>query len=195
MRKLTQFFIVLMICFLFVSPSLSAKKERGIPFEGMSMVYQAVDQNGDVETRTVSVLSIDEVNNRATVRDSQGQFDVMEVDLETREVVNHTGGWPYAELYIEDWIPTKIKIGSSVKILHMNAVVIGSTVMQINGRDIKVWKLQATYNNGQNTWYYDVATGLWVAAAWIEWDSIGNVIANWGGHLVSTNVVLGGDSK
>ena len=53
--------------------------------------------------------------------------------------------------------------------------------------------------NGQSIWYYDKATGLWVAAAWVEWDNnenginnvIDNVIDNWGGHLTSTNVTIG----
>jgi len=194
-RWVVLFVIVALAALVPFLLSLVAARRQAIPFVGMSMVYYAVDWNGETQIRTVSVLRYDAGTNHVIVRDSEDQFDVMEVDLGTREVVRHTGGWPY-ELYVEYWIPTNINTGSHVNILSYDAVVVGSTEMRVDGRDITVWKLQVSYQSdggvsGQDTWYYDKSTGLWVAAAWVEWDSGGNVISNWGGHLVSTNVVLG----
>lgn len=194
-RRIALLAILVLATILSLTPSLGAAKQQKIPFVGMSMVYYAVDRYGEAEIRTVSVLSYDEERNQVTVRDSHDRFDVMVVDLATREVVRHTGSWPF-ELYIEHWIPTKIKKGSYVKILNTDAVVVGSTLMRVDDRDIQVWELRFYYQlddgvNGQNTWYYDKNTGLRVAAAWVEWDKEGNVIGNWGGHLMNTNVVLG----
>ena len=70
--------------------------------------------------------------------------------------------------------------------------------MSVDGRVIDVWQLHTSgvYSdeNGehplQDTWYYDQRTGLLVAAAWIVYDGDA-VVYNWGGHLVSTNAVLG----
>lgn len=167
--------------------SLVAKKKQEIPFEGMSLVYCAIwDDKTDV--RTVSVLRYDAGTNHVTTRDSAPPF-VAEVDLDTRELVGYS-----PPIYVEYWIETDIKMGSQVKILHYDAEVIGSMKMCVDGRVVDVWQLQDTYEEdgvfGQDTWYYDKETGLWVAAAWVEWDSE-PVIGNWGGHLVSTNVVLG----
>jgi hypothetical protein len=193
-RRISLLVILALATILSLTPSICAAKQQKIPFVGMSMVYSAVGRYGEAEIRTVSVLSYDEDNNKVIVRDSHDRFDVMEVDLGTREVVRHTGSWPF-KLYIEHWIPTKIKKSSYVKILNTDAVVVGSTVMRVDDRDIQVWELRFSYQlddgvNGQNTWYYDKNTGLWVAAAWVEWDNEGNVIGSWGGHLMSTNVVL-----
>ena len=193
-RWIALLVILVLATILFLIPSLAAAKQQKIPFAGMSMVYYAVGGYGEVEIRTVSVLSYDEEKNKVIIRDSHDRFDVMEVDLATREVVHHTGSWPF-ELYIQHWIPTKIKKGSYVKILNTDAVVVGSTVMRVDDQDLKVWELRFSYQlddgvNGQNTWFYDKNTGLWVASAWVEWDKEGNVSGTWGGHLMSTNVVL-----
>jgi hypothetical protein len=186
--------ILVLATILFLTPGPGAAKKQKIPFVGMSMVYYAVGAYGEAEIRTVSVLSYDEDKDKVIIRDSQDRFDVMEVDLGTREVVRHTRTWPF-ELYIEHWVPTNIKKGSYVKILNTDALVVGSKVMHVNDLKIKVWELRSSYRldegiNGQNTWFYDKNTGLLVAAAWVEWDKEGNVIGTWGGHLMSTNVVL-----
>jgi len=177
---------------------LTAAKSRAIPFVGMSLVYYAVDWNGETNIRTVSVLRYDSEENQVVVRDSLDSFDVGVIDLDTRLVVDLTGnwpGWPADDIYVEYWIPTDIKKGSHVSILYYDAVVIGSTQMCVDGRVVDVWQLRASgqdeEGDWQDTWYYEKKTGLWVAAAWIRWDSEGNVLANWGGHLVSTNAVLG----
>jgi len=180
---------------VFSVPSLTVAERREVPFVGMSMVYYGVDWNGYTEIRTVSVLRYDAEANHVIIRDSQDVFDVMEVDLSTREVEHHTGWGSFDPFYVEYWIPTDVKMGSQIKILNYDAVVIGSTKMCVDGRVIDVWQLQASGENDdgslwQDTWYYDKKTGLWVAAAWIVWDNDG-VVNNWGGHLVSTNAVLG----
>lgn len=187
--------VAAIVSIAFFVPSLTAAERREVPFVGMSMVYYGVDWNGDMEIRTVSVLRYDAVNNHIIIRDSQDVFDVMEVDLGTREVESHTGWGSFVPFYVEYWIPTDVKIGSHVGILNYDAVVIGSSKMCVDGRVVDVWQLQASGENGdglwQDTWYYEKKTGLWVAAAWIVWDNDGAVINNWGGHLVSTNAVLG----
>lgn len=176
-------------------PNLIAEERMSIPFIGMSLVYYGVDWNGETEIRTVSVLRYDKETNLVVVRDSQDTIDTAWIDPDTREVVKYTGGWSPEPIYVEYWIPTDIGVGSHVSILQYDAVVTGSMRMCVDGRPVYVWKLQATgideYGNlWQDTWYYEVKTGLWVAAAWVKWDSAGDVIANWGGHLVSTNVPL-----
>lgn len=176
----------------------TAPKPKAIPFVGMSMTYVAVDWNGNSDIRTVSVLAYDSTENCFTIRDSQDQFDLMTIDVATREVILCSGTWP-VPFYAEYWIPTNIGIGSNVDILDYDAVVIGSTEVSVCGKTVSVWQLHASKMNGdgnllQDTWYYEKKTGLWVGAAWIIYDSSGDILGNWGGHLISTNVVLGGDS-
>lgn len=192
------FFGCLLMLSMVAGINLTAAKSRAIPFVGMSLVYYAVDWNGVPEIRTVSVLRYDSTENQVVVRDSQDSFDVGVIDLDTRLVVDLTGtwpDWPAEGVYVEYWIPTDVKEGSHVGILNYDAVVIGSNQMCVDGRIVDVWQLQASGQdegiNWLDTWYYEKKTGLWVAAAWIRWDSEGNVLANWGGHLVSTNAVLG----
>jgi len=169
--------------------------KQGIPFVGMSLVYFG-NNRGDTEIRTVAVLKYNSTTNCVTVRDSQDLLDSMEVDVGTREVKWCSGTWQslYPTLwpiYVEYWIPTNIELGSHVRILMYDAVVIESTELSVCGKTISVWQLQAYYGPGhQDTWYYEKKTGLWVGAAWILYDADGRVIANWGGHLVSTNVAL-----
>jgi len=195
--KTALFFGCLLLLSVLAGVNLTAAKSRTIPFVGMSLVYYAVDWNGETMIRTVSVLRYDSEKNQVVIRDSADSFDVGVIDLDTRLVVDLTGSWPGwpAEMYVEYWIPTDVKEGSHVDILIYDAVVIGSTQMCVDGRVVDVWQLQASGQdeevNWQDTWYYEKKTGLWVAAAWIKWDSEGNVLANWGGHLVSTNAVLG----
>lgn len=179
-----------------VAQTLHAKRKPEIPFVGMSLVYNAVDYNGDAQIRTISVLRYDEATNCVTVRDSQDQFDLMIVNVENRGIVWSSG--TFKTTYVEYWIPTDVKVGSHVGILDYDAVVTGSTVLSVEGDHVRVWELQATYTAGegtiygQDTWYYEKRTGLWIAAAWVEWDENGIPISdrNWGGHLVSTNVNL-----
>ncbi|MCW3978546.1 MAG: hypothetical protein NWF12_02245, partial [Candidatus Bathyarchaeota archaeon] len=191
------FFGCLLMLSVLAGVGLTAAKSRAIPFVGMSLAYYAVDWDGETEIRTVSVLRYDSEENRVVVRDSQDSFDVGVIDLDTRLVVELSGTWPGwpEEIYVEYWIPTDVKKGSHVKILNYDAIVIGSTQMSVDGRVVDVWHLQASGQDDgvywQDTWYYEKKTGLWVAAAWIRWDSEGNVLATWGGHLVSTNAVLG----
>lgn len=183
-----------------VAQTLHAQRKPEIPFVGMSMTYYAVDWNGNAEIRTVAVLRYDPATNCVTVRDSQNQFDFMIVNVENRGIVWSSGTWELG-FYVEYWIPTDIKVGSHVGILNLDAVVTGSTVLSVEGNHVRVWQLQATYTYtadggatiyGQATWYYEKRTGLWIAAAWIEWDENGIPPSdrNWGGHLVSTNVNL-----
>ena len=179
-------------------PNLTAIIRPAFPFVGMSMVYYGVESSGETEIRTISVLRYDSVNNHVIIRDSQDVFDVTMVDLRTREVESTTGWeWPFTKpYYVEYWIPTYVRLGSQVKILNYDAIVTGSTKMCVDGRLIDVWQLQASgpYRDTayftQDTWYYDQRTGLLVAAAWIVYDGDA-VVYNWGGHLVSTNAVLG----
>jgi len=195
-RKTALFFGCLLMISVLAGVNLTAAKNRSIPFVGMSLVYYAVDWNGETEIRTVSVLRYNSEENQVVVRDSNDLVDVGVIDLDTRLVVDITGNGPgWLVGYVEYWIPTDVKMGSHVGIGTYDAVVIGSTQMCVDGRVVDVWQLQASGQdeeaNWQDTWYYDKKTGLWVAAAWIKWDSEGNVLANWGGHLVSTNAVLG----
>lgn len=179
-----------------VAQTLHAKSKPEIPFVGMSLVYYAVDYNGDTQIRTISVLRYDEATNCVTMRDSF-LGDWMIIDVGTREFVWSSGYWKPS--YVEYWIPTNVKVGSHVGILDSDAVVTGSTVLSVEGNHVRVWELQATYTAGggstiygQTTWYYEKRTGLWIAAAWVEWDENGIPLSdrNWGGHLVSTNVNL-----
>lgn len=174
-------------------PNLTADR-IAFPFVGMSMVYDGVDSGGNTEIRSICVLRYDAVKNHVTIRDSQDVFDVMEVDLGTRVVESHTGWGSFDPFYVEYWIPTNVGLGSHVKILNYDAVVSGYTNMCVDGRVVNVWQLQASgvRSEGlwQDTWYYDQRTGLLLSAAWVVWDVNGNVVYNWGGHLVSTNVVL-----
>jgi len=169
----------------------TAPKPPAIPFVGMSMVYVGVDSGGETDIRTVTVLRYDPTTDHVTIRDSYDLFDSMEVDVGTRDVIWCSGTWqgPWP-IHVEYWIPTNTKIGSHVDILNWDAVVIGSTQLSVNGKTVSVWRLYASYEGGETTWYYEKNTGLWVSAAWVEHDGNGEVVANWGGHLVSTNVVL-----
>lgn len=188
--KTALFFGCLLMLSVLAGVNLTAAKSRTIPFVGMSLVYYAVGLNGDTEIRTVSVLRYDSEANQVVVRDSNDLVDVIVIDLDTRLVVDQTGS-----CYVEYWIPTDVKKGSHVNIGGYDAVVIGSTRMCVDGRVVDVWQLQGYGQdeeaNWQDTWYYEKKTGIWVAAAWIKWDNEGNVLASWGGHLVSTNAVLG----
>ena len=196
--KTAIFFSFLLVISVLAGVSLTTAKSRNVPFVGMSLVYNAVDWNGETNIRTVSVLRYDAEENQVVVRDSIDSLDIQVIDLDTRLVVDITGnwpGWPADDIYVEYWIPTDVKMGSHVSIGYYDAVVIGSTQMCVDGRVVNVWQLRASGHDGedewQDTWYYEKKTGLWVAAAWVKWDSEGNVLANWGGHLVSTNAVLG----
>lgn len=195
MNKKIMIPIVVLILVLMVPliQYTTAPKPKAIPFVGMNMVYVAVDWDGNSEIRTVSVLAYDSTANLVTIRDSQDQFDWMTVDVTTREVTWCSGTWE-AGFYVEYWIPTNIRIGSHVDILTYDAVVIGSTEMSVCGKTVSAWQLHASGvtdgNPWQDTWYYEKKTGLWLGAAWIKYDSSGEVLYNWGGHLVSTNVAL-----
>ena len=197
--------VVAMASIAFSIPNLTATVRPAFPFVGMSMVYYGVDSgeggvgsNGNTEIRTISVLRYDADNNHVIIRDSQDVFDVTVVDLRTREVESTTGwDWAFTKpYYVEYWIPTYVRLGSQVKILNYDAIVTGSTKMCVDGRVIDVWQLQASgvYRDTtypmQDTWYYDQRTGLLVAAAWIVYAGDA-VVYNLGGHLVSTNAVLG----
>jgi len=177
--------------------TLSAQKKPEIPFVGMSMTYYAVDWNGNTELRTVSVLRYDSATNCVTIRDSQDGIDFLIVNVGTREVVWHSGSFSPEPFYVEYWIPTNIGIGSHVNILDYDAVVTGSAVLSVEGNLVNAWQLKVTYTSGdgatiygQVSYYYEKRTGLWVGAAWVEWDEDGMPIRNWGGHLASTNVAL-----
>jgi len=189
--------VTILLSAVTVAQTLQAQRKPEIPFVGMSLVYYAVDWNGDTQIRTVSVLRYDEATNCVTIRDSSFG-DWMIVNVENREVVWSSGWKPH---YVEYWIPTKVRVGSHVGILDGDAVVTGSAVLSVEGDRVRVWQLQTTYTRtaddgstiyGQDTWYYEKRTGLWIAAAWIEWDENGIPLSdrNWGGHLVSTNVNL-----
>jgi hypothetical protein len=168
----------------------TAPKPQAIPFVGMSLVYYA-NVNGETQIRTVCVLKYNSTTNCVTIRDANA---VMEVDVGTREVKWCSEPWLTGS-YVEYWIPTSIEIGSHVNTLIYDAVVIDSTEMSVDGKTVSAWQLHAsgTREDGtlwQDTWYYEKKTGLCVGAAWIMYDSSGQVLNNWGGHLVSTNVAL-----
>jgi len=194
-KILIPMMVLILVLIVPVLQYATAPKPQAIPFVGMNMVYVAVDWDGNTEIRTVSVLAYDSTTNCVTIRDSQDQIDSIKVDVTTREVISCSGTWP-VPFYVEYWIPTNIKIGSHLMILDADAVVIGSTKLSVCGKTASVWEIQIKYTDGkvgeygQDTWYYEKETGLWVGAAWVEYDSNGEVVANWGGHLVSTNVVL-----
>lgn len=196
MRKKTMIPIMVLVLVLMVPlvQYTTAPKPQAIPFVGMSLVYY-VNIQGETQIRTVCVLKYNSTTNCVTIRDSDDWIDWMEVDVTTREVISCSGTW-LVPFYVEYWIPTNIEIGSHVNILNYDAVVIGSTEMSVDGKTVSAWQLQASGINAngnlwQDTWYYEKKTGLWLGAAWIMYDSSGQGLGNWGGHLGSTNVVLG----
>jgi len=178
-----------------VAPLLLAKEGPKIPFVGMSMTYYS-NAMGSFVSRQVVVLKHYPETNSVLLRDGP---DWMKVNVATREVFWATG-WsadkvPFA---VEFWIPTNIKMGSRVKILWLEAEVIGSAVLSVEGKRVECWQLYSSGTENpdgnlyytQTTWYYEKSTGLWIAASWVEWDETGEPLANWGGHLASTNVPL-----
>lgn len=176
----------------------SAPKPQAIPFVGMSMTYYAI-AGGETEIRTVCILKYNSTTNCVTIRDSQDWADCMEVDVTTREIISVTGSGPWQlPAYVEYWIPTGVSIGSHVTIGNEDFVVAGNARMSVEGNTVSAWQLYASGvresgNLWQNTMYYEKNTGLWLGAAWILYDSSGQVLGNWGGHLASTNVVLTDD--
>jgi len=176
----------------------TAPKPQTIPFVGMSLVYYA-NLQGETQIRTVCVLKYNSTTNCVTIRDSDDWIDWMEVDITTREIISVTGSGPWQlPAYVEYWIPTGVSIGSHVTIGNEDFVVTGNARMSVEGNTVSAWQLyasgvRASGNLWQNTMYYEKNTGLWLGAAWVLYDSSGQVLGNWGGHLVSTNVVLTGE--
>jgi hypothetical protein len=123
----------------------------------------------------------------------------MEVDITTREIISVTGTGPWQlPAYVEYWIQTNIDIGSHVVIGNNDFTVTGNTEISVDGNTVSAWQLHASGINAngnlwQNTMYYEKKTGLWLGAAWVMYDSNGQILGNWGGHLASTNVVLADD--
>lgn len=194
-KILIPIMIIVLVLMVPLFQYATAPKPQAIPFVGMSMVYYAI-AGGETEVRTICVLKYNSTTNIVTVRDSQDLFDWMEVDVTTREVMSCTGTMQ-VPFYVEYWIPTNIDVGSHVNILNHDAVVVGSTEISVSGKTVSAWQL---YDHGvtadgrlwQDTWHYEKKTGLLLSAAFIMYDSSGQGLGNWGGHLASTNVVLPG---
>ena len=193
-------FILLVITLAKPSLLTAEKSSSSVPFDGMSLVYQG-NMYGKVGTRAVAVLKYDTTGNTVVIRDSMdpetlGELNLdvsMVVDVSTREVLWHNSSlWPDTGFWVEYWIPTEVKIGSHVKVGTLDAEVVDSSVMWVDGNPVEAWKLYADFEGGKDTWYYEKSTGLFIGASWAIFDEDGRVAGdlNWGGHLVSTNVAL-----
>jgi hypothetical protein len=166
--------------------TLSAQKKPEIPFVGMSMTYYA-NAYGNFVSRPVAVLKYYPETNSVLLRDGS---DWRTIDVATREILWTSGGFYNVGDAEEFWIPTNIRIGSRVKIGGLEVEVIGSAVLSVEGKSVDCWQLYATWDDMQDTWYYEKKTGLLIAASWVMWDGGGTPLNSWGGHLASTDVAL-----
>lgn len=170
-----------------------------MPFVGMTLVYAALRGN-QAETRIVNVLYYNATTNTVIVRDSEpGWVDTMQVSLTDRKIIWYSGTCPDcgSEIYEEYWIPKNVHMGSHVPILNFDAVVVGSKTLNVDGKTVSAWQLQAVYvdhDQGrviQDTWYYAKSNGVWVGASFVIIDANDGhtVYQSWGGTLVSTNAL------
>jgi len=182
--------VAAMLCVLALAPAARSLGGRPIPFVGMSMTYYA-NRGGDFVSRPVVVLSYDAQSNTVLIRDGT---DWLRVNVATREIT-----WSTSSLYkvgdaVEYWIPTNVRVGSLVKIISDQARVVGSATLSVQGRNVLCWQLYIAWTDSsgkivaEDTWYYEMTKGLWIAASFVQYDSNGLPTFNWGGHLASTNV-------
>jgi hypothetical protein len=188
--------IVATVILASISPAHTATASK-VPFVGMTLAYSAIRGN-ETDFRLVNVLYQNASTNHVIIRDSEPDwFDVMEVDLTTRQILWWSGSFESSSpIYEEYWIPTEVDIGSHVPVLDFDAVVVGSTTLSVCGNAVGVWHLQASFlvptqhQLIQDTWYYEKQTGILVAASFVILDSTDwhTVYQSWGGTLTSTNV-------
>jgi hypothetical protein len=201
-NKLVMIIAAIILSVVVAAPVLNAAKPApspAMPFVGMSMLYYANTSWDYPLQRSVVVVKYNPENNSVLIKDITDYFTV---EIATRIITSATG---YMHSYcmdtgticaVEFWIPTDVKMGSLIRIGAVDAEVVGSKVLSVEGKAVDCWQLYAastnliTGNANENTWYYEKRTGLWMGASWYALDVDGNVINHWTGHLASTNVPL-----
>lgn len=85
------------------------------------------------------------------------------VNIFTRVVEQDGGGIYWTGISYPGLVETNITIGSQVSILYMNGTVVGSELISVNGRGIDCWKVSTVWFGAVYNFWYDKASGLWIA--------------------------------
>jgi hypothetical protein len=158
------------------------------PVEGQYADYSLVEPpsfTGDWNITYVHYISPYEINITMSITSTPyfPENAWIIVNVFTRIVEQDSGiGW--SGMWYPGWIGTSLTIGSQVPVLYANGTVVGSDIIFVNGRAIDCWKVSEPMFDYTYDFWYDKASGLWIAMQITG--SFSETV-----NLKTTNVLLG----